>query len=41
MVQGLCWKVYSYSAKFPTFMEIGGSLPCSQKPITEPYPEVV
>jgi hypothetical protein len=43
MVQDNLWKYDSYTAcqKIAFFMEPQGSLPCSQKPATEPYPEPV
>jgi hypothetical protein len=41
MVQDIIWKADSHSAcqKYPFFMESEGSLPCSQKPDTGPYPK--
>jgi hypothetical protein len=42
MVQNIIWKADCHSAyqKNPAFfMENDGSLPCSQKPATGPYPE--
>jgi len=38
MVQDIIWKAFK---KYPAFfMEPEGSLPCSQKPATGPYPEL-
>jgi hypothetical protein len=41
MEQSPSWeaKSLSYSRNPPSFMEPQGSLPCSQKPATGPYPE--
>jgi hypothetical protein len=42
MVQDIIWKADCHSdcQKYPvSFIAPGGSLPCSQKPSTGPYPE--
>jgi hypothetical protein len=41
MMHNIIWKADCHSAyqKYPFFIDPEGSLPCSQKPATGPYPE--